>query len=222
VKAQFTTLVVEDEPSTNAVLTQILLAQDNIAHIASVASINEATPYLQQSLPDILLVDLGLPDGSGIELIRLAKANRADIEILVITTHGDEQNVMMAFQAGATGYLLKDQSMDDIEQHIQHIIQGESPISPTVARYVLQSLNHHKTDVFQGANSTTSPLTDREVTVLDLLAKGCSRVETAQVLGLSKHTITTHIKNIYKKLSVNSRTEAVFEAYQLGLIKIKE
>ena len=218
----YSVLIVEDEPSTNAVLTQVVHSQKNLCHVASPTSIEKALPHLQ-SPPDILLVDLGLPDGSGIELIQLAKTNRPTAEILVITTFGDEKNVLMAIQAGATGYLLKDQSLDDIELHIQQVVQGESPISPAVARYVLQSLGTTKPQPTTSyIKESENRLTSREVTVLDVLARGYSRSETAEALGLSPHTITSHTKNIYRKLSVTSRTEAVFEAYQLGLIQIKQ
>ncbi|RLL50637.1 DNA-binding response regulator [Mariprofundus sp. EBB-1] len=212
----YSVLIVEDEPATNAVLTQIVCNQKNLRHIASPTSIKEALPYLK-SPAKIILIDIGLPDGSGIELIGLAKANNPDAEILVITTFGDEKNVLMAIQAGATGYLLKDQSFDDIELHIQQVILGESPLSPAVARFVLQSVSAIKPQQ-NAPDLKEHGLTSREIMVLDVLARGCSRLETAEALGLSPHTITSHTKNIYKKLSVTSRTEAIFEASQLGLI----
>jgi len=208
-------LIVEDEPVTRDVLIQVVENQPQLNLLAAVSSYAEALANLEHK-PDIILVDIGLPDGNGIDLILQIKQQHSESSVMVISSFGDETHVVEAIEAGATGYILKDDSLANVGPHILQLIKGESPISPGIARYLLsrfQTPLRKVTDDFQPT------LTEREKSVLTLIAKGYSRHEVAETLKMSQHTVTTHIKHTYRKLSVHSRTEAVFEACQLGLIK---
>lgn len=208
-------LIVEDEPVTRDVLVQVVENQPQLKLLAAVSNYTEAEINLTHK-PDIILVDIGLPDGNGIDLIRQIKQLHPKGEVMVISAFGDEEHVVEAIEAGATGYILKDDSLAKVGPHILQLIKGESPISPGIARYLLSRFQIPKQ---QALDDSQPSLTEREKSVLTLIAKGYSRHEVADNLNMSQHTVTTHIKHIYRKLSVHSRTEAVFEACQLGLIK---
>jgi len=208
-------LIVEDELVTRDVLIQVVENQPQLTLLAAVPSFAEAQSMLEQK-PDIILVDIGLPDGNGIDLIRQIKQQHAEGAVMVVSGFGDEEHVVEAIEAGATGYILKDDSLAKVGPHILQLIKGESPISPGIARYLLRRF---QTPSHQAPDASQPSLTEREKSVLTLIAKGYSRHEVAEKLNMSQHTVTTHIKHTYRKLSVHSRTEAVFEACQLGLIK---
>ncbi|MCP5424767.1 MAG: response regulator transcription factor [Gammaproteobacteria bacterium] len=214
-------LLVEDDEHTRDRLARVITGHPQLELLAAVESCGAARQVLREHRPHVLLTDLGLPDGNGIELIREVQADAPTTEIMVITVFGDEHHVIGAIEAGASGYLLKDGGADYIGQSIMQMLAGGSPISAAIARHVLRR--------FQGASepAPTAPetanvprLTGREQEVLRLIAKGFSYGEIADMLHVSSHTITTHIKNIYQKLSVRSRGEAVFEAMQMGLLKL--
>lgn len=210
-----TILIVEDEPVTRDVLIQVVENQPQLKLLAAVSNVAEAQAMLEHK-PDIILVDIGLPDGNGIDLIRQIKQQHPEGAVMVVSGFGDEEHVLNAIEAGATGYILKDDSLAKVGPHILQLIKGESPISPGIARYLLKRF---QTPHQQVTDDSQPKLTERENDVLTLIAKGYSRHEVAENLNVSQHTVTTHIKHIYRKLSVHSRTEAVFEAYQMGLIK---
>ncbi|MCF7822318.1 MAG: response regulator transcription factor [Mariprofundaceae bacterium] len=210
-----TILIVEDEPVTRDVLIQVVENHPQLTLLAAVSNIAEAETMLERK-PDIVLVDIGLPDGNGIDLIRRIKQQHPEGAVMVVSGFGDEEHVLKAIEAGATGYILKDDSLAKVGPHILQLIKGESPISPGIARYLLKRFQKPLQQVTDESQPT---LTKREKSVLTLIAKGYSRQEVAETLNVSQHTVTTHIKHIYRKLSVHSRTEAVFEAYQMGLIK---
>lgn len=211
----YSVLIVEDNPVTRDLLIEVVENEAKLKFLGTASSCAEAMECLS-SKPDILLVDIGLPDGNGIDLIRSAKQQLPETEIMVISSYGDEDHVVDAIEAGATGYILKDKSLAKVGSHILSLMKGDSPISPGIARYLLRRFQSAPE---QNSDQPTPSLTEREQNVLTLIAKGCSRAEAAETLGMSHHTVTTHIKHIYRKLSVHSRTEAVFEAYQMGLIK---
>ena len=210
-----TILIVEDEPVTRDVLIQVVENQPQLKLLAAVENYAEAEASLEHK-PNIILVDIGLPDGNGIDLIRQIKQQHPEGFVMVISGFGDEAHVVEAIEAGATGYILKDDSLAKVGPHILQLIKGESPISPGIARYLLKRFQMPHQQV---TDASQPSLTKREKSVLTLIAKGYSRHEVAENLNMSQHTVTTHIKHIYRKLSVHSRTEAVFEACQMGLIK---
>ena len=216
--------VVEDVKDTRENLVRVISADKHFQVSATASTLAEGLALLSERPADVLLVDLGLPDGSGIDLIRNAAERFADMDIMVITVFGDERNVVRAIEAGASGYLLKDGETETIAESIMQLVEGGSPISPGIARYLLKrfqspsspSPSLSATDT--GCEKPDFSLTKREQEVLNLIAKGFRYDEIAELLSLSTHTITSHIKNLYKKLAVHSRGEAVFEATRLGLL----
>jgi DNA-binding NarL/FixJ family response regulator len=212
-----TVLIVEDDPPTRKRLEAAVAAVSSLRVTTSTGSAREARAALQ-SAPDVMLVDIGLPDGNGVDLIREAQHVAAHTRAMVITVFADEGHVMEAIRAGAKGYLLKDGSADYIGHSIEDLIAGGSPISPSIARYLLRSFQEAPAPP---AREGTSLLTGRELEILTLVAKGFSVAEVGEMLGIAARTVTTHVQHIYKKLEVSSRSEAVFEAVNLGLIDLK-
>ncbi len=218
--AEKTVLLVEDDAFTRVHLAESMAAHPALT-VEACASLAAARSLIAAATwPDVLVTDLGLPDGSGIELIREARLSESPVEIMVISVFGDERNVLSAIEAGASGYLLKDGDTSYIGDAIMGLLDGESPISPAIARHILKR---------QQAIAATQPkatdsgqnLTGREQDVLACMAKGYTYREAAELLGMSYHTVTSHVKNIYRKLEVNSRGEAIYEASQLGLVDLR-
>jgi len=179
-----------------------------------------AIPLLQQK-PDLLLVDLGLPDGNGVQLIRMLKEIHPSAEAMVISVFDEEAKVIGAIRAGASGYLLKDMLKEDIGDSIIEVLQGGSPVTPSIARYILKAMAV-ATDVDVDVDAPGPILSKREQEVLKLIARGYNRNEIASLLQISLHTVVTHIRHIYEKLEVHSRSEAVFEAFHHGLISFDD
>ena len=210
--------IVEDDPVLREHLVSIVRGAGDFTLSGAAASFAEGVAVIEGDC-DVLLVDLALPDGSGLNLIRMARANaRAGLKIMVISVFGDVQNVVQAIEAGADGYLLKGGDARDTERAIRDVIAGGAPISPGVAGHILARVRAGAT----AANPPPSgPLTDKETQVLSDLARGFSYKEVAQRQRISHHTVADHVKAIYRKLSVNSRSQAVFEAMQSGLIDLQ-
>jgi len=210
-------LLLEDDPVTRDRLAGIVAAAPGLELAAALADVRSALAWLAaHEPPRVLLADLHLPDGSGVDVIRRLRQVAPASEAMVISVFGDEAHVVGAIEAGATGYLLKDAGAAEIAQAVHRLIAGESPISSAIARHLLR--RYQTPAAAPAAAPMTSPLTGREREVLQLIAKGLSYQHIAQALQMSPHTVTTHIKQIYRKLEVHSRGEAVFEAMQLGLL----
>jgi DNA-binding NarL/FixJ family response regulator len=212
-----TVLIVEDDPPTRKRLEAAVAAMPSLEVAMSTGSACEARDALRH-VPDVMLVDIGLPDGNGVDLIREAQRVAARTRAMVITVFADEGHVMDAIRAGAKGYLLKDGSADYIGHAIEDLIAGGSPISPSIARYLLRSFQEAPEPA---ARDEAPLLTGRELEILTLVAKGFSVAEVGEMLAIAPRTVTTHVQHIYKKLEVSSRSEAVFEAVNLGLIDLK-
>ena len=217
-----TVALVEDDPATRERLASSVRAQQALELIAEYTTGAEALAGLALRAPDVLLVDLGLPDISGFEVVRFAAERYPECDILVITIFGDEANVLAALAAGARGYLLKGSLQHDIAFDIRDIRNGGSPLSPVIARQMLKRLQATTRDAPAKKAETTAEetmLTAREGEILNAIARGFSYAETAEMLGVSVSTVHTFLKRIYRKLAVHSKTEAVFEANRLGLIR---
>lgn len=213
-------LVVEDEPLIRQRFCEAVAAEPALTVCGSAGTVAQARSLLERNAPDVVLVDLGLPDGNGIDLIRDAMAGHPDRDVIVITMFSDDGHVLDSIRAGATGYLLKDALPRDIAGAIVQVRGGGSPISPAIARRVLQSLQHARpaqapADDPAGGDAL---LSRRETEVLRLVAKGLSFKEVGAALDISSHTVITHVKRVYQKLAVHSRGEAVYEASQMGLL----
>ncbi|NVO05998.1 MAG: response regulator transcription factor [Rhodoferax sp.] len=205
--------ILEDLPDSQQWLARAL--QDAFGGIAidGASSLTEASERLGSGLQaDIALIDLGLPDGSGVHFIAELKKQLPHTMVVVASIYDDDAHVFPALRAGASGYLLKDQPLHMIVQALQGIAAGNPPLSPSIARRVLGFF--HPGD---GPAPAPTQLTEREAEVLRLIAKGLTRSDCARVLGLSAHTISGYVKDIYRKLDVNSRAEAALAARNLGL-----
>lgn len=208
-------ILVEDDPLTREAWVKKINQDPGLVVAEACANLEEGRAAVASTDAKVALIDLGLPDGDGTELIRLAVARVPPIEVMVMTVFGDERHVIRAIEAGATGYLLKDDPVERVAQAVLSLVHGGSPMSPGIARHVLNRL--------RGAapvDATGAGLTERELTVLNALSRGFTYGEVAEQLGLSNHTVGTHVKHIYRKLEVCSRSEAVYEAAQLGLIRL--
>ncbi|MDQ6973851.1 MAG: response regulator transcription factor [Mariprofundaceae bacterium] len=223
----YSVLLLEDETPTREYLSALIEVHPNLTLLCAASNCAQAKEALSHAKPDVLVADIGLPDGSGIDVIRAACKQYKHLEAMVITIHGDEEHVVQALEAGATGYLLKEQAFDELGSAILSLMAGETAISPKIARYLLKRftspLSSEKTFATKEEskkNVLKEQLTTRETEVLEYISRGYSYQEIADILHLSTNTIRAHIRNIYRKLAVKSRTEAVFEATQLGLISL--
>jgi DNA-binding NarL/FixJ family response regulator len=214
-------LLVEDDPPTLWRLQDALVKAG--FDVAAAASLGEARSSLATRTPKVLLTDLQLPDGHGIDLIREVRTRFPNVDIMVISALGDEETVISAITVGATGYILKDAFPTDIAATVRELVAGHSPISASIARFIVrrtQAQSATQAEPSPGLELNTAKLTPREIDILWGIAKGFSYAEIADHLGMSKQTVPSHIKNIYRKLEVHTRGEAVFEAVQQGLIKL--
>lgn len=229
-------LLVEDDTATRDWLAALLAGECGVQVAMACGTVAEALAWLKTNpVVDIVLTDLGLPDGSGLEVIREA-SRRTRCDVLVLSIFGDESNVLAAIDAGASGYLLKDGSLDSIREHLASLKNGGSPLSPRIARTLIRRTRAlqdptgnpatgpgvapavgpqtgtpagtQRSDDLQGGSS---PLSERELQVLIGVSKGFSYLEVAGSLGVSTNTIRTHVRRIYEKLAVNSRAEALYE-----------
>lgn len=207
--------VVEDEPATRAALVDRLHAVAHFELLFEADSLRSARAQLRAAVPDVLIVDLGLPDGSGLDLIAELAERHPRTATLVLTVFGDEQKLIRAFERGARGYLLKDETAIGLVDAIDQILAGGAPISPAIARFLVTRLVREQPEQMVVGESQ---LTARETEVLRLAAKGYNHAEVAKLLGLSANTVASYTRRIYEKLEVHSRAEALYEAGRMGLI----
>src|SRR5690606_29452718 len=193
------------------------LAGDPAFSVCEAGTLAEARSAIAATPPDILITDLNLPDGHGHSLIREVHASLPAVEILVISVLSDERTVVAAIAAGATGYILKDALPEDIAATVHQVLDGQSPVSAAIARYILRRLQPR--DEAEPAAGVGN-LTKRETDILWGIAKGLTYNEIADNLGISRNTVPNYIKSIYRKLEVNNRSEAVFEAVNRRLINL--
>ncbi|MDO5626119.1 MAG: response regulator transcription factor [Pseudomonadota bacterium] len=220
--------VVEDDAACRIALVSALNAADDMRLLWAAATCGEALAALVRpdaETPDVLLVDLGLPDGSGLQVIAAVRARWPCVAPMVSTIFGDEAHVLAAIEAGAMGYLLKDSAPDVVVQEVRALHAGGSPINPLVARKLLLHTRQSGAQAEAGAaaragNAGDEPpaLSTREQEVLRLVSRGHTLAEVAQVLAVSPHTARTFVRRIYAKLQVNSRADAVRVAAHQGLL----
>jgi len=206
-------LVLEDHPETREWLTAIIRQAFVEVKIFEASSLAQARVIINANQLDLALIDLNLPDGNGVEIISEISKNSPDTYCVVATIFDDDNYLFPALEAGAQGYLLKEQTTDEFIQNLQGIIRGEPPISPAIAR---KMINHFHSDL----SPTDKPdLSSREKEILGAIAKGLSRNEAAEILGITSNTVASHLKSIYGKLNVSNRAQATLEALKLGLVK---
>lgn len=211
-------LLVEDDPTFFEAMRRAVELAPDLRLLGAATTLAEGRALVEGTSPDVLLVDLGLPDGNGIDLIRLARARHPDCDAMVITVFGDESHVIQSIEAGASGYLLKDAGADDVAEQIRRLHAGGSPISPVIARRLLARFQAAAVPA-DAPGPPRADLSSRELEVLGLITKGFTFDEIARLLAVSPHTVSTYVKRIYGKLQVGSKTEAVYEARKLGLVQ---
>jgi len=218
-------LIVDDDPAVREPFAAAVEASGDMLVIGQATTLAEGRHLLHNARPDVMLVDLGLPDGDGSELIKEAQRALPDCEAMVVTVFGDEAHVLAAIEAGATGYLLKDATPAEIVDQLRVLKAGGSPINAVIARQMLRrsaawaQAQRSNQELLDGSVEDAGLLSPREREVLQLCAKGYSYEEIAPLLNVSRHTVTSFVKRIYRKLQVHSRTEAVYEARRMGLLR---
>lgn len=214
-------LVEDDVHFQNAIVTAIAASADvKLVNVSSTRA--EGLQALQSAPADVLLVDLGLPDGSGIDVIQAAHLLWPTCAVMVCTTFGDEAHVLQSIEAGASGYLLKDSAPDNMLAEIRSLHGGGSPISPLIARQILTRFRQAPPAVPDAPVSPTAEgqtlLSSREKQVLELITKGFTAEEIARLMQVSVHTVQTYVRRVYGKLKVSSKAEAIYEARQQGIL----
>jgi DNA-binding NarL/FixJ family response regulator len=218
-------IVDDDSVFRSAVISMVSLQPD--MHLLGAADCQAGgLALLSQPSANVLLVDLGLPDGSGLEVIKQARRLWPLCDVMVISVFGDKASVLSAIAAGALGYLLKDTPADQFANEIRTMHKGGSAISPAIARELLShlgttsALNAEFPAVppasYHEIQNQTEALTEREYQILVMANKGFSYEEVAKTLGISIHTVRTHVKRSYAKLQVNSKTQALYELKRMG------
>ncbi|MEN9560230.1 MAG: hypothetical protein RLZZ502_1441 [Pseudomonadota bacterium] len=221
-------LVVEDHSDLARSFAYAISALPSLSLVATVHTVAEARRMLLSHAVDLCLVDLGLPDGSGMDLIKLAAAQDPEIKSLVVTMFGDETTVIECLEAGASGFILKEELTSPITHEISKLLNGGSALSPQIARMLIKRFQTRQLLPEQaGEAQDAAPLTEtekvrlskREQGVLQLIARGYTYAEVGAYLHIAEDTVNVHLRNTYRKLSVHSKTEAVYEANRMGLLK---
>lgn len=202
-------LIVEDIAEVRTALRDILHRAFPGVQVQTAASVAEARTGLRRGGVELVLLDLGLPDGNGIEVLREFRGARP--QFVITTIFDDDEHLFEALRAGADGYLLKDEPAEQLVELLRGIHDGRPPLSATIARRIL-------THFRPVSPAVASPLSPRETEVLTLIARGYTVRSVAEALGMSYNTAAGHLKSIYQKLSVNSRAEAAMEAVRLGVV----
>lgn len=201
-------VIVEDDDIIRDSFVSLINSSEKFLCIADYDTCEEAIKNLTNDSPRIILMDIGLPGISGIEGIRRIKKVYNQVDIIVVTVHDDDEKVFDALCAGATGYLTKNIGPDRLLESLDEVLKGGAPMTTSIAKRVIRSFQR----------STESPLTSRETEVLQKLSRGKSYTMIADDLNINKETVRTHIKNIYQKLNVNSKAEAIERASKDRLI----
>lgn len=221
--------VVEDQTKILRNQLKLLEGSPELTIVGTALSGESALEEIGRAKPDVLLLDLGLPRMSGIDVTREVKAVRPEIEVLIFTIFDEEEKVLEAVKAGASGYLLKGTPADKIVDAIKEVHAGGTVIQPNLARRLLKHFRVGEESASPSGEASRpapldepelKPLSERETEILQLIAKGVSNSEAAKLLNLSKATIRTHLEHIYKKLEVTNRVEAVTEGIRKGLISV--
>jgi len=226
--------LVEDDLHFQHAIVSAIAGSADIRLIGTAGTREKGLRMLSGSPADVLLVDLGLPDGSGIDVIQAAQVRWPQCAVMVNTTFGDEAHVLRSIEAGASGYLLKDSAAATMLQEIRSLHAGGSPISPLIARQILRRFHPGgasatPADIAPTKKSTPSTgsqgqdpqaqLSVREKEVLEFITKGFTADEIARLMAVSVHTVQTYIRRIYSKLNVHSKAEAIYEARNQGLLR---
>ncbi|HWH84768.1 MAG TPA: response regulator transcription factor [Burkholderiaceae bacterium] len=212
-------LLLEDLPEIRSWLKVLIKQVFPHAQIHEAARVHDALAMVPAVKFKLALVDLGLPDGSGVDVVAALREAQSECQSVVVTIHDDDDHLFPALQAGAFGYLLKEQARELIAEQLNRMSQGEPPLSPSIARRVISHFAAQTRQQERPQNMPHVALTERENEVLLRVAKGFTLPEIGVQLNLSRHTIADYVKQIYRKLNVSSRAEAALEAQRLGLFR---
>ncbi|GJM13531.1 MAG: DNA-binding response regulator [Pseudohongiella sp.] len=205
-------LIVEDNPETQEWLQSCVAAAYSEMTVTTADTLLSSNQLIAEEQFDLALIDLGLPDGSGLDLIKALRATNSNCHIVVATIYDDDKNLFTALRSGAQGYILKDQDREKIVGYLQGIKKNEPALSAASSQRIIDHFNN------KGSELANSQLTPREVEVTCLIAKGYSVEESARMLELSGDTVKGYVKNIYAKLGVSNRSEITLKAIALGLV----
>ncbi len=208
-------MIADDHPVVRTGIRHLLETESGIELVGEAANGREAVDAVNQSHPDVILLDLVMPELDGTGAIREIKAHNPDVRILVLTTFASDDKLYPAIKAGAMGYLLKDTEPEDLVRAIQQVHRGEYPLSPAIAQKVLREIARRAEEPL-----TSDPLTAREVEVLGLIARGLTNRQIADQLVISEATVRTHVGNILGKLHLATRTQAALYALREGLASL--
>ena len=217
-----TVAFVEDEPDVYETVHRVICEGPRLKLLYACATAMDMMRWLTKNDVDVLLVDLGLPDRPGTEVISLCRSLHPSCEIMVLSIFGDAPHMVQAFEAGARGYLLKDGSEEELATHVLSLRAGGSPMSPAIASQLLtrwRESTRKRSPMAPPAGGKISSLSARELEVLQFVFRGCTYGETGTHLGITITTVQAHVRNIYSKLDVHNKAEALFEARQLGLLE---
>ena len=207
----------DDHPIVRRGIGDLLETEPGFSVVGEATNGEEAVSGVAKLKPDVILMDLVMPNMDGIEAIRQIKADQPDAKILVLTSFATDDKVFPAIKAGALGYLIKDTSPDELVHAIQQVYDGQTPLHPTIAQKLLSEISHAKE-----APPAPDPLTEREVDVLILIARGRTNQEIADQLVISVTTVYSHVSNILSKLHIASRTQAALYALREGYTSLDE
>lgn len=205
-------LIVEDVVETSRWLAAIAAEAFPGCAISQSDSVRSALAAIRRDEPDIALIDLGLPDGSGIDVLRELRRSRPDALCVITTVMGDDANIVAALSVGASGYLLKEQPAERISRQLSQLAEGIPALSPSIAQRLMDHFQHTGP-----AANEDGELTMREKEVLAFISRGLRNVDVAGQLGIAEATVATHLKSIYRKLGISSRAEASWHATRMGL-----
>lgn len=211
-KAKIKVLLADDHHIVRAGIRQLLESADDLQVIAEAGDGEEAQSLIQQHKPDVAVLDIQMPKASGIEVTRWVRSHLPEVGVLILTAYDDEPYVMAVLQAGANGYVLKTAKTEELIQAVRDVYEGKSALDPNITRKLMSN-------IFKGTEKrVVEPLTDRELDVLRLAAKGFTNKAIGMQLNISDRTVQGHLAHVFAKLQANSRTEAVMRGVSLGLI----
>ena len=217
---KITILIAEDHVVVRESIRQFLEREAKLEVVGEASDGEEAVQMANQLKPDVIIMDISMPKLNGIEATRRIKAQQPSATILILTAYDYEQYIFPLLEAGAAGYLLKDISGRELVSAIETVYKGEAVLHPSVARKVMERMR--QTRVESSGGHASDLLTEREIAILKMAAKGMSNSDIADELHLSARTIESHLATIFNKLGVGSRTEAVIKAMKYGWFTLEE
>ncbi|MDH5656663.1 MAG: response regulator transcription factor [Spirochaetia bacterium] len=207
--------MVEDSPETAERIQALIDKSDGFDFIANYSTGEQALKDISESKPDLIILDIDLPGISGIELVPEIKKLLPDSKILMYTVFENEDLIIKSIKSGANGYILKDTDEDLFIAELKVLMIGGAPVTPRIAMRILSLLNNRNTE----ASATSTILSDREKVILNLISLGLKYSEVAEELGISIHTVRRHIENIYKKMDVGNKTQAIIKGKKMGILE---